>query len=71
MIVIAVQNAKQNRVNAYNENGKFLDEVGQLYNYTANFVCIKRSEVIYIYDESGKIIKRYPNDFIDIPTDIL
>mgnify|MGYP004496513541 CR=1 FL=1 len=64
MIIIAVQ--ENDCVYAYDENSKrIINESGTLYNYTDRTVTIIRNDVKYIYDCSGKILKKYPNSFVD------
>ncbi len=64
MILIAIQ--KKNYVYAYDENlREVINEPGELYNYTDKTVTLSRGNTKYIYDCSGKLLKLYPNDFID------
>ena len=65
MIIFAV--CENCRVFAYDENqGKVLNEQGELVNYTDSTVAVKRDNYVYIYDSNGKHIKTYPKDFIDM-----
>ena len=66
MILIAVESQKQ--VYVYDEKKNFLfSRCGTLYNYSDNFVAIKRntSDVIDIYDVNGEKKSTYPFDFVD------
>ena len=64
MIFIAVQQGRN--VYVYSDvNTNYSYEV-ELYNYTSQSVAIKRNETIYIYNQEGKEIGKYPNDFINL-----
>lgn len=64
MILIAVQ--RENYVYAYNEKSEqIINEHGKLHNYTDKTVTIIKNDVFYIYDCTGKILKKYPEDFVN------
>ena len=64
MILIAVQQGKN--VYVYSDVNTNYSYEGELYNYTSQTVAIKRNETIYIYNQEGKEISKYPTDFIDL-----
>ena len=64
MILIAVQQGKN--VYVYSDVNTNCSYEGELYNYTSQTVAIKRNETIYIYNQEGKEISKYPTDFIDL-----
>lgn len=64
MIILAVE--KNNMVYAYNEQLDLCSQAqGKLHGYTCNSVAIERADCIYIYNEKGNLIAKYPYDFID------
>ena len=64
MILVAVQQG--NKVYVYSDVNTSYSCEGELYNYTAQTVAIKKNDIIYIYDQDGIEIGRYPNDFVDL-----
>ena len=64
MILIAVQQGKN--VYVYSDKKTSNSYEGKLHNYTSQTVAIKRNGSIYIYNQDGTEIGRYPNDFIDL-----
>ena len=64
MILIAVQQGKN--VYVYSDKKTSNSYEGELHNYTSQTVAINRNDTIYIYDQNGKEIGKYPNDFIDL-----
>ncbi len=65
MILIAVQQGKN--VYVYSDKKTSYSYEGELHNYTSQTVAIKKkNDIIYIYNQEGTEIGRYPNDFIDL-----
>ena len=71
MILIAIENKQTNRVYVYNEKEKIFDVKGELYHYTSSTVVVKNGTIYNIYNETGKIIKTYPMDYIPVDNIIL
>ena len=64
MILIAIEQNKN--VYVYSDVSSLRSYEGELCNYTTETVAIKRNTTIFIYDQEGKEISKYPNDFIDL-----
>ncbi|MCI7718371.1 hypothetical protein ACEF11_06500 [[Pasteurella] aerogenes] len=56
-ITTAVQ--RGNTVFVYNGNKLLFTQQGNLHGYTAGSVAVKRSGIIYNYDEKGKLISTH------------